>query len=71
MGQAACGSGDSGRFRGEGEKMSNDLKDELAAGQWIREKGVWRSGRICVRSVNVCQGTVRQPGLWREGHAGE
>lgn len=63
--------GDSGRFHGGAEKMSSNLKAELAMGQRKKEEGVWRSGRMCVRSINVCQGTVRQPGLWCEGRAGE
>lgn len=62
---------DSERFHEGAKKMSSNLKAELAMGQRIKEKGVWRSGRMCVRSMNVCQGTVRQPGLWCEGRAGE
>ena len=63
--------GDSERFHGKAEKMSSDLKTKLVMGKRIKEEGVWRSGRMRVRSVNVCQGAVRQPGLWHEGRAGE
>lgn len=62
--------GDSGRFHGGAEEMSSGLKAELAVGQWIREEGVEIKETMC-EIMNVCQGTVRQPGLWSEGHAGE
>lgn len=63
---------DSGSFHGGAKKMNSDLKTELALGQWIKEEGVWRSGRMCVRSVNVLgDGEAIRPGLWHEDRAGE
>lgn len=58
-------------FHGGAEKMSSDLKAELAVGQWFKEEGDWRSGKLHVRSMTVCQETARPPGLWCEGCASE